>query len=600
MVLEGSRKGRSPTPETANTGASSPLAACAGLTIDTESSGDTSSVEGRATAYRRGSLASKDGIGGRTWADRSSSPGTKRAASDMDDSLDNADERPLDIGGGIVHSTSTAETVESELLPRRRSQGSGSRHKREASVDMLVNEHDSSAETTQLPTVPENSATSLSDGPYQTPESGTSTWDSSSGIREGSGVSSVSSTTTPALPPIDDQILKVTNLCNRELHEGQKGFVISMKWLARVLSRGSDPQEAKKYSKEAMEGPVGPVDNSGLNMVMDPTLVDLKDEKGDKFIPLRPSLSMGEDFQIVPEEAWYLIVIWYKLAKGSEAIVRYCHNTSPDDDNPNMQYEIYPPIFTVVKLPGKRAENHGTKLNKEHSKRPVKILASRHDRFQDFLKRLKKLLAIDVKIKVRIWKVHGGLGNSARSGIPTPAQSRSNSPAPGIVPVVDAGQSLVIDVNTFTNLDLGSQRELLDVKDETSNDKYNGHSTMDVVGLRGDDVLVVEEEIQGPTGGEWVSENADQQNQSKQVPISLTKGGSTTVKDSLKPRSSTSGGRMSPAPASGMMTRGRSQKAGRTPGTVGLGNLGNTCYMNSALQCLRNVEELTRYFLSRS
>lgn len=512
----------------------------------------------------------------------------------MDDTKDSASS----TGSGSLNSGRIVkEGPTSTLIARRTSLGQNSRHKREVSVDMLANEPGPSTDHTQLPPVPEDKPSSLRSGAYQTPESGTSTSGSSSGGQDASDFSSVSSGAAPDLLSLDEQIIKVKEICDRELEEGQKGYVVSTIWLARVLSRGSDTEEARKYGKEAREGPIGSVDNSGLNLIVDPTLSNLKDEKGYKFIPLRPNLQYGEDFQVLPQAAWDLIIQWYGLAKGSAVIPRYCHNTSSNQYQPNMQYELYPPIFTVLLLLDKNAEGFTERLTGGQPSRPVKILASRHEPFQHFLKRLKTLMAIELTTKVRLWKVFGGLGNSGRAGILTPAQSRSNSPAPGTTPVVDAGQNLVLDVNTFEQLELGSQREKLEIDDLTSDDKYNGQSTMDLVGLRGDDVLVLEERIRVPGGLEWVSGIVARSNNPGKVPISVTKNGTTMVKDSLKPKANTSSGRSSPAPSSGMMTRGRSQKNGRTRGTVGLGNLGNTCYMNSALQCIRSVEELTHYFL---
>ena len=249
----------------------------------------------------------------------------------------------------------------------------------------------------------------------------------------------------------------------------------------------------------------------------------------------------------------------------------------------------------MLKLPD-RPQGLTAKALQENSAAPIKVLASRHEHYQSFLKRVKTLANIDLKTKVRVWRILGGLGAGNQAGIMTPAQSRSNSPGPNFVAYVDPGNRLVLDVHSFAELQLGSQRELIETKDETANEKYNGHATLDIVGLRQDEVIVLEEQIGGPAGGEWVSDSCNRQLKSNGVAISVTKSGTTMVHDTLKPKVTTSSGRTSPAPG-GMMTRGRQQRNGRTRGTTGLNNLGNTCYMNSALQCIRSVEELTQYFL---
>lgn len=429
----------------------------------------------------------------------------------------------------------------------------------------------------------ESDANAGSDNVYPTPSS-MSTYTAPTTTRRNSQSQAAAGSSQDA-PSIDDQVAQVTLSMAQLLKEKQKGYVLSMSWLKRVLARSST--HGDQADKTAKEGDIGPVDNSDIVLVTDPTSTGFKDEAGEPFVPLRPGLQMSEDFEIVPQDAWDLIMQWYGLADQSPAIVRYAHNTATGGAE-NIQYEINPPIFTILKLPNPSSGTTPQTL-KEKNATPMKMLASRHVKLQKWLKDAKGLANIDMPTKVRVWRILGGLGSANASTTITPAVSRSASPAPSA-----AGNNLVLDLNTFLSLSEGSQRELLEeVRDQTNNPNYNGNMTLDVAGLGSSDVVVLEESVRNAKNGEWVSEASKQTLSRLGVSAGNMKNGVTNkIKNNKSP---TASGRSSPAPE---LNRGRRRKDGKFRGCTGLSNLGNTCYMNSALQCVRSVEELTYYFLS--
>ncbi|KAK9493982.1 hypothetical protein V1508DRAFT_351974 [Lipomyces doorenjongii] len=116
-----------------------------------------------------------------------------------------------------------------------------------------------------------------------------------------------------------------------------------------------------------------------------------------------------------------------------------------------------------------------------------------------------------------------------------------------------------------------NEKEVVDGKDESLQD----------LGLGMDAALAVEEK--SPFSDEWVTEKKDFIGSYTNNSLSVANNAS------IRNRSTHS---VRPIPK-----RPQSEPSGRTKGTTGLSNLGNTCYMNSALQCLTHVEELTKYFL---
>lgn len=399
---------------------------------------------------------------------------------------------------------------------------------------------------------------------------------------------------------IDAQVAHVQQLTNRlPLDEGDKGIVISQKWLDRVQSRSSEGKDDRQYSKDSREGPVGPLDNSDItpeDAYNEPLLQDMN---GSSFIPLKPGLAPGKELRIFPCEVYEYIIGQYGT-RHKTPIVRYAHNTTDSELSQNIEYETHPLVLTLRKVlqpaqlekPAPKSSMEKSKSSLEnlkarkelrdktgqHSPNGVRVVASKNEKVNKFMIRAKEAAGIQRTTKVKVFRaldpanVAVDAPDNKPSGVPLPPESRPASPNGAV------GTRLIVEPAEFSKMRLGADLEVLDIHDNTANPKYNGSMTLGTV-IPESHTLIFEEQMGGPAGGEFVSDTKTL------APVKTT-------------NSTTTSGRTSPAPT-GMMTRGRATRNGRVPGTVGLTNLGNTCYMNSALQCIRSVEELAVFFLTK-
>jgi ubiquitin carboxyl-terminal hydrolase 4/11/15 len=374
----------------------------------------------------------------------------------------------------------------------------------------------------------------------------------------------------------------IENHAAQPLQVGEKAYLISKRWLSRVQARGTG---AKVSNKEDLEGDIGPIDNSDIMQEI------LKDGDGKSFVRLKPEISRLT-FEYFPEEAWEYVMKLYGMKSGQIPIIRKAVNTNPDKNGePNIEYELHPPMFVVHRIWSAVSPVPLPQLLKANKPAAPIFVVSREDSYMDFLKKIKLAAQIDLSRKVQVWKLPRTFTSvefisATIANVASPPPSREGTPAPeSQSQPQDSWRDLLIDVKSFLELERGTQRELIDVEDQTNNEKYNGHRTLQMADLGADSALVLDEFVETDFLSKYVAKGPNS------IPITVSRSGVTQTK------SLNNSGRSSPGPI-GPVTRGRSQKTGRTLGTVGLSNLGNTCYMNSALQCVRSVEELTKYFLT--
>nr|XP_036577490.1 ubiquitin carboxyl-terminal hydrolase [Colletotrichum truncatum]KAF6784488.1 ubiquitin carboxyl-terminal hydrolase [Colletotrichum truncatum] len=381
------------------------------------------------------------------------------------------------------------------------------------------------------------------------------------------------------LPPLPDQIKTIQTLLKAFNEEppkaGDIAYIVSRSWVEKALALGGDPKFAKK---ETTNEPLGPVDNSDLILEV------LPQPNGEDFVRMKPGTSM-EEGELFPEDAWTLVSEWYGVKNGQKPIVRRAINTAPDAASPpNIVFELNPPFFTIHRL---WSLSSPYQIDDDLKTKPPLVLArSATTPYNPFYKELKELTRIPLDRKMRVWQVtQKPVAQATQEASPPSALTPPDSPNLD-KDSTDPWQHLLVEVPNFLKIE-SSDRIKVPAVDNTANPNYNGNSPVSVYGLTQDLTLVLDEEI---SKNQWVSNYFKGARNDKIIP---SRGSAS----SLATQSKNNSGRSSPAP--GPVTRGRTQKKpGRGLGAVGLQNLGNTCYMNSALQCVRSVEELTKYFLT--
>ncbi|GAA5864946.1 hypothetical protein JCM3774_003920 [Rhodotorula dairenensis] len=409
-------------------------------------------------------------------------------------------------------------------------------------------------------------------------------------------------------PAADQQLAMITDMQQFQLEKDETWYLVPRPWFRRWQTACSGIAQTKEDDDSLTPEQVGPIDTTSLTEADGVTLKK----------PLLP----GVDVELLPTPAWRYLTEWYGLVGpefGREVVATGGYGSE--------RVEFYPPVFRLyLLLPASSSTTGNVSVPSLESAPTVQLASSAT--VGELFDQVKA--AFSLSRAVRLWRLPPVVDET--SALDGPAYVFADKLRESGVELLELDK-LGADA-TLTDALLEDEETRLAVEEQDAAMNWIVDAD-DVLAVLAEADEIVPPEAAGdsapPSLTTSVASLADAEDSHSKKhhhhhknifasahswAAGLHKPKSSHASTSTATASSSAAGPLSPSAKpvngassnsggmmgalTGALTRSKTAIGGRQGqrGLVGLQNLGNTCFMNSALQCMSNTKELQEYFLS--